>query len=293
MTFKLKKEHVAEMLKGNKNIDAWYDAMVKVLPKYNINTPNRVAGFIAQCAHESLNFTVLEENLNYSAANLEKVFSKYFSKAGRKTTGYVKQPEKLANLVYANRLGNGDTASGDGYKFRGRGIIQLTGRENYTNFGKAVGKTPDEVIEYLKTIEGALESACWYWNNRNINAACDANDIVRMSKLVNGGDIGLADRKKKYEQNLAVLDAVAIYKTGRTAEVSPQITDSVTQTAPVQTVKRGSTGDLVRQVQTALGMKADGVFGLSTEIALKSWQAKVGLIADGIAGPKTLQRLLG
>ena len=293
MTFELKKEHVAEMLKGNKNIDAWYDAMVKVLPKYNINTPNRVAGFIAQCAHESLNFTVLEENLNYSAANLEKVFSKYFSKAGRKTTGYVKQPEKLANLVYANRLGNGDTASGDGYKFRGRGIIQLTGRENYTNFGKAVGKTPDEVIEYLKTIEGALESACWYWNNRNINAACDANDIVRMSKLVNGGDIGLADRKKKYEQNLAVLDAVAIYKTGRTAEVSPQITDSVTQTAPVQTVKRGSTGDLVRQVQTALGMKADGVFGLSTEIALKSWQAKVGLIADGIAGPKTLQRLLG
>ena len=290
MTFELKKEHVAEMLKGNKNIDAWYDAMVKVLPKYNINTPNRVAGFIAQCAHESLNFTVLEENLNYSAANLEKVFSKYFSKAGRKTTGYVKQPEKLANLVYADRLGNGDTASGDGYKFRGRGIIQLTGRENYTNFGKAVGKTPDEVIEYLKTIEGALESACWYWNNRNINAACDANDIVRMSKLVNGGDIGLADRKKNYEQNLRILGGPA---KAVPTPVNPQITDSVTQTAPVQMVKRGSTGDLVRQVQTALGMKADGVFGLSTEIALKSWQAKVGLVADGIAGPKTLQRLLG
>lgn len=290
MTFELKKEHVAEMLKGNKNIDAWYQAMVKVLPKYNINTPNRVAGFIAQCAHESLNFTVLEENLNYSAANLEKVFSKYFSKAGRKTTGYVKQPEKLANLVYANRLGNGDTASGDGYKFRGRGIIQLTGRENYTNFGKAVGKTPDEVIEYLKTIEGALESACWYWNNRNINAACDANDIVRMSKLVNGGDINLADRKKNYEQNLCILGGPA---KAVPTPVNPQITDSVTQTAPVQMVKRGSTGDLVRQVQTALGMKADGVFGLSTEIALKSWQAKVGLIADGIAGPKTLQRLLG
>ncbi len=285
MTFVLEKSHVAEMLKGNKNIDAWYAAMIKIFPKYGINTPNRIAGFIAQCGHESVNFTVLEENLNYSAAQLDKIFAKYFSKAGRNAAEYAKQPEKIANIVYASRLGNGDTASGEGYKFRGRGIIQLTGKENYTSFGKSVGKTPDEVIEYVKTLDGALESACWYWNNRKINAACDSNDIVKMSKLVNGGDIGLADRKKHYEHNLAVLGGAVHISEVR---VSPQITDAVTQT-----LKRGSKGDEVKKLQTALGMKADGVFGLSTEITLKSWQAKVGLIADGVAGPKTLTKLIG
>lgn len=285
MAFELKKEHVAEMLKGNKNIDAWYDAMVKIFPKYGIDTPNRIAGFCAQCGHESLNFTVLEENLNYKAATLEKLFSKYFSKAGRNAAEYEKKPEKIANVIYASRMGNGDTASGDGYKFRGRGIIQLTGRDNYTNFGKSIGKSPDEVIEYLKTLDGALESACWYWNSRNLNAACDANDIVKMTKLVNGGTIGLEDRKKHYEHNLAVLGGAV---KSAPAPVNPQITDAVTQT-----VKRGSTGETVKKLQAALGLKADGVFGIGTEASLKSWQAKNGLVADGVAGPKTLAKLIG
>ncbi len=285
MSFELKKEHVAEMLKGNKQIDAWYEAMVKIFPKYDINTPNRIAGFCAQCGHESLNFTVLEENLNYRAATLEKLFSKYFSKAGRNAAEYEKKPEKIANVIYASRMGNGDTASGDGYKFRGRGIIQLTGRDNYTNFGKYIGKSPDEVIEYLKTLDGALESACWYWNSRNLNAACDANDIVKMTKLVNGGTIGLDDRKKHYEHNLAVLGGAV--KSAPTP-VNPQITDAVTQT-----VKRGSQGETVKKLQAALGLKADGIFGIGTEASLKSWQAKNGLVADGIAGPKTLARLIG
>lgn len=285
MTVVLQKSHVAEMLKGNKNIDAWYEAMVKIFPKYDITTANRIAGFCAQCGHESLNFTVLEENLNYKAATLEKLFSKYFSKAGRNAAEYEKKPEKIANVIYASRMGNGDTASGDGFKFRGRGIIQLTGRDNYTNFGKSIGKTPDEVIEYLKTIDGALESACWYWNSRNLNAACDANDIVKMTKLVNGGTIGLDDRKKHYEHNLAVLGGAI--KSAPTP-VNPQITDAVTQA-----VKRGSTGDTVKKLQAALGLKADGVFGIGTEASLKSWQAKNGLVADGVAGPKTLAKLLG
>ena len=285
MAFELKKEHVAEMLKGNKNIDAWYDAMVKIFPKYGIDTPNRIAGFCAQCGHESLNFTVLEENLNYKAATLEKLFSKYFSKAGRNAAEYEKKPEKIANVIYASRMGNGDTASGDGYKFRGRGIIQLTGRDNYTNFGKSIGKSPDEVIEYLKTLDGALESACWYWNSRNLNAACDANDIVKMTKLVNGGTIGLEDRKKHYEHNLAVLGGAV---KSAPAPVNPQITDAVTKS-----VKRGSTGETVKKLQAALGLKADGVFGIGTEASLKSWQAKNGLVADGVAGPKTLAKLIG
>lgn len=290
MDFELKKEHVAEMLKGNKQIDAWYAAMVKIFPKYGITTPNRIAGFCAQCGHESLNFTVLEENLNYKAATLEKLFSKYFSKAGRNAAEYEKKPEKIANVIYASRMGNGDTASGDGYKFRGRGIIQLTGRDNYTNFGKSIGKTPDEVIEYLKTLDGALESACWYWNSRKLNDACDANDIVKMTKLVNGGTIGLDDRKKHYEHNLDVLGGAV---KAAPAAVNDQITDSVTQTASNETVRRGSKGDTVAKIQAKLGLDADGIFGLGTEMALKKWQAANGLTADGIAGPKTIAKILG
>jgi len=286
MSFELKKEHVAEMLKGNKNIDGWYNAMVKILPKYEINTPNRIAGFMAQCGHESVNFTVLEENLNYSAETLEKLFSKYFSKAGRNAADYAKKPEKIANIIYASRMGNGDTASGDGWKHRGRGIIQLTGNENYTNFGNSIGKSVDEVIEYLKTIEGALESACWYWNSRKINAACDANDITKMSKLVNGGTIGLAERKKHYDHNLTVL-------VGTTNVVSIKKTTITSGLDLTTALNVGSTGDTVKALQTKLGLNADGTYELRTKRAVKDWQAKNGLTADGVAGPVTLKKLLG
>jgi putative chitinase len=285
MSFELKKEHVAEMLKGNKNVDAWHAAMVKIFPKYGIDTPNRIAGFCAQCGHESLNFTVLEENLNYKAETLEKLFSKYFSKAGRNAADYAKQPEKIANVIYASRMGNGDTASGEGYKFRGRGIIQLTGKDNYSNFGKSINKSLDEVIEYVKTLDGALESACWYWGTRQLNLTCDANDIVKMTKLVNGGTIGLEDRKKHYEHNLAVLGG-AVHSAS--ASVNEQSTSAITQT-----VKRGSQGPTVAKLQAALGLTADGVFGIGTEVSLKAWQAKNGLTADGIAGPKTLAKIIG
>ncbi len=286
MSFELKKEHVAEMLKGNKNIDGWYNAMVKILPKYEINTPNRIAGFMAQCGHESVNFTVLEENLNYSAETLEKLFSKYFSKAGRNAADYAKKPEKIANIIYASRMGNGDTASGDGWKHRGRGIIQLTGNENYTNFGNSIGKSVNEVIEYLKTIEGALESACWYWNSRKINAACDANDITKMSKLVNGGTIGLAERKKHYDHNLTIL-------VGTTNVVSIKKTKITSGSDLTTALNVGSTGDTVKALQTKLGLNADGIYELRTKRAVKDWQAKNGLTADGVAGPVTLKKLLG
>jgi putative chitinase len=199
------KDQIIKLLHGNADAAAWADAALEILPKYEINTPNRIAGFFAQCGHESINFTALSENLNYRAETLEKLFSKYFSKAGRNAADYAKQPEKIANVIYANRMGNGDTASGDGYRFRGRGVIQLTGRDNYTAFGKTIKLTAEEVIDYVQTKKGALESACWYWNSRKLNTACDENDIVKMTKLVNGGTIGLDDRRKHYEQALAVL----------------------------------------------------------------------------------------
>jgi len=276
----LTKDHIIHILHGNADAAAWADAAMEILPKYEINTPNRIAGFFAQCGHESMNFTVLSENLNYRTETLEKLFSKYFSKAGRNAADYAKQPEKIANVIYAGRMSNGDTASGDGYRFRGRGVVQLTGRDNYTQFGKSVGMSPEQVIDYVTTKKGALESACWYWNSRNLNAACDANDIVKMTKLVNGGTIGLEDRRKHYEAALAVLGG-AVPAPIANAEAIPGV------------LKKGSTGEAVKRMQAELGLEADGSFGPATETAVKKWQAANGLAADGIVGPKTLAKLLG
>jgi putative chitinase len=275
----LTKEKIIHLLHGNADAAAWADAAMEILPKYEINTANRIAGFFAQCGHESMNFTALSENLNYRSETLEKLFSKYFSKAGRNAADYAKQPEKIANIIYANRMGNGDTASGDGYRFRGRGVIQLTGRDNYIVFGLSIGLMATDVIEYVQTKKGALESACWYWNSRNINTACDTNDIVRMTKLVNGGTIGLEDRKHHYEKALAILGGA--------------VPAPVTHAENIQGVlKKGSTGENVKRLQAELGLDADGVFGSGTEAAVKKWQAANGLAADGIVGPKTFAKLL-
>lgn len=275
----LTKDHIIHILHGNADAAAWADAALEILPKYEINTPNRVAGFFAQCGHESMNFTVLSENLNYRAETLEKLFSKYFSKAGRNAADYAKQPEKIANVIYASRMANGDTASGDGYRFRGRGVVQLTGRDNYTAFGKTIALSPEQVIDYVQTKKGALESACWYWNSRKINLACDEGDIVKMTKLVNGGTIGLEDRKKHYESALAILGGA--------------VPAPITNAASIPGVlKKGSTGEAVKRMQAELGLEDDGVFGPGTEAAVKKWQAANGLAADGIVGPKTLAKLL-
>lgn len=286
MAFNLTLEHVSAILKGNKEVEAWHKAMVNIFPKYKIDTPERIAGFIAQCAHESQNFTVLEENLFYKAETLDKIFPKYFVKAGRNAADYAKKPEKIANVVYGGRMGN--TQPGDGYLFRGRGVIQLTGRDNYTNFGATLNKSAEQVVEYVQTKQGAIESACWYWNSRNINKAADAGDIVAMTKLINGGTIGLEDRKKHYEHALAVL-------TGKEVHHAPAASDEAAlSAAPAvsRALKVGSRGAQVKKLQEALGVTADGSFGPGTEAALKTWQAANGLEADGVAGPATLAKLL-
>ena len=274
----LNKDQIANLLHGNADASAWADAAMEILPKYEINTSNRIAGFFAQCGHESMNFTVLSENLNYRAETLEKLFSKYFSKAGRNAADYAKQPEKIANIVYGGRMGN--VQEGDGYRFRGRGVVQLTGRDNYTAFGKSVGMSPEQVIDYVQTKKGALESACWYWASRKINAASDKSDITLMTKLVNGGTIGLEDRLKHYTEALAVLGG-AVPAPITNAEAIPGV------------LKKGSTGEAVKRMQAELGLEADGSFGPATETAVKKWQAANGLAADGIVGPKTLAKLLG
>lgn len=201
----LTESSLAKMLPRNKNISVLITALNSVLPKYEINTVNRVAGFLAQCGHESADFTVLKENLNYSTESLNRVFPKYFKNAGRDANLYARNPEKIANIVYANRLGNGDTASGDGWRYRGRGAIQLTGKSNYSEFAKSIGKSLEETVAYLETMEGAIESACWFWNSRDINQTCDDNDIVLMTKKVNGGTNGLEERTTHYNNNKKIL----------------------------------------------------------------------------------------
>jgi putative chitinase len=192
----LQKEQLDKIIKNSS--DALFEALVELLPKYEIDTPNRIAGFLAQTGHESVNYTSLKENLNYSAERLTVVFKKYFPTI-ESATPYNRNPEKIANKVYGNRMGNGAELSGEGYKFRGRGAIQLTGKNNYTKFAESIGMSLDDTVSYCETLKGALESACWFWSTNNINHFCDADDIIGMTKAINGGLIGLDDRAQRYE----------------------------------------------------------------------------------------------
>ena len=202
----LTKEQLKQLLPKNPYIDQWHHALSQLLPDYEINTPQRIAAFIAQCAHESGGFIFLTENLNYKAESLVKVFPKYF-KDITTAKAYEKKPEKIANKIYANRMGNGDELSGDGWKYRGRGLIQLTGKTNYSWFAASLEITPDEAAEYTQTFEGAAQSACWFWETNKLNNEADKGDILTMTKKINGGTIGLEDRKKHYEHALHVLGA--------------------------------------------------------------------------------------
>lgn len=165
---------------------------------------NRAAAFVAQTAHESGGFNFVKENLNYSAKGLMGTFKKYFPNEAI-AKEYERKPEKIANRVYANRMSNGDEASGDGYKFCGRGLIQLTGRANYTKFAQDLGISLDETVAYLETPEGAVSSAGWFWDNNNLNQYCDADDFVTLTKRINGGTIGLEDRQHHYHLALDLL----------------------------------------------------------------------------------------
>ena len=200
------RQQLAEIIPGNQYLDHWLSALNEILPEYEIDTPKRVAAFLAQCAHESGGFKFLKENLNYKAESLVKVFPKYF-KTLAEAQKYAKQPQKIANRIYGNRMGNGDEASGDGYRYCGRGLIQLTGKNNYTMFAESLEMAVEDVPEYLETFEGAVQSACFFWEQNNLNQWADKGDILTMTKRINGGTIGLEDRIKHYNHALHVLGA--------------------------------------------------------------------------------------
>lgn len=202
-------DQLKQFLPKNPYVDHWYGVLAQLLPDYDINTPQRIASFLAQCAHESAEFTALKENLNYKAPTLRKVFGKYFP-TDELANQYANMPNKqeaIANRVYANRMGNGDEASGDGFRYCGRGLIQLTGKDNYSWFAASISISPDEASEYLQTFEGAAQSACWFWENNNLNAFADAGDFEGMTRRINGGTLGLDDRKAHYQRAMQILGA--------------------------------------------------------------------------------------
>lgn len=186
-------------------LEQYVEPLHEVAEYYDMyDNPKRLAGFLAQTAHESGGFTAVKENLNYSAKGLMTTFRKYFpTEAIAKQ--YERKPEKIANRVYANRMNNGDEASGDGYRFCGRGLIQLTGRANYTKFAQDLGISVEETVAYLETPNGAVSSAGWFWDNNNLNGYCDRDDFVGLTKRINGGTIGLEDRKHHYDIMLELL----------------------------------------------------------------------------------------
>ncbi len=258
--------------------EEWVQEMENIFPEYGIDTNKRIALFIAQCGHESAGWKLFEENLNYSAEGLNVVFPKYFKNAQRDAQEYHRQPEKIANVVYANRMGNGDIESGDGWYFRGRGPIQLTGLNNYQDFSIYSGidvQFNSSLVTKDKKI--ALLSAIWYWNKHNLNYYADRSDINECTRIINGGYNGLEDRISHYNKVLEILQNTR---------------ENTRENETFEIIKLGSRGDSVVKIQKHLGLTYDGIFGMDTEEAVKIWQTNNGLVPDGIVGPKTFEKML-
>lgn len=186
-------------------VDTWFNELNEMLPVFEITSVGRVAAFVAQTAHESGGYRALVENLNYAGDKLSGIWPKHFKDVD--VSQYHRNPQAIANRAYRSRMGNGDEASGDGWKYRGRGLIQLTGKDNYTRFGEYAEISAEDAAEYLETPRGAVHSACWFWYANDLNTYADAGDFVGMTKRINGGTIGLDDRIKHYNEACHIFGA--------------------------------------------------------------------------------------
>lgn len=195
------KEHLQKMHIG----EQWVDALNETFQRFNILTPNQQASFIGQCGHECGNFKTLEENLNYKAETLMKLWKTRFPTI-EIANEYARNPKKIANKVYANRMGNRDEASGDGYRFRGRGCIQLTGHANYFHAGQACGEDFVMNPDLVATPRYAAMTAGWFWDTHKLNQYADRTDYLMMTKKINGGTIGLDDRIRHINHALDILN---------------------------------------------------------------------------------------
>lgn len=198
---------LSDLVPRMKDPDKWVDAFNDILPQYGISNKRRVSAWIAQCGHESMDFNVLEENLNYSASALVRVWPRHFPNIGF-AQRYHRNPEAIANRAYRNRMGNGPEESGEGWLYRGRGLIMITGKSNYYNCSKDLFDS-DILLErpdLLVYPHYATHSACWFWDKHGLNQLADNDEITRMSKVINGGTNGLQDRLNRYRHCLEILD---------------------------------------------------------------------------------------
>lgn len=255
---------------SNKEPEEWVRVLNDVFPSYGIVTLKDEYMFLAQTGHESSDYTRLVENLNYSAKGLLTTFPKYF-KSTSEANAYARQPQKIANRVYNGRMGN--KGPNDGWTYRGFGIIQATGHDNHAAFGKTKGMSALEARKYMESSKkGMVEFACWFWQVNGISKHANALDIERCTRIINGGLNGLADRRKRLNRllNTSSIKSEVIHKTMYLI---------------------GDKGDMVRKIQAKVGVKADGDFGAKTKVAVKAYQKKFGLTADGIVGPATLKHM--
>lgn len=206
MKFDFTLDKLAACIPQNRDPEPWFLSLQEYLPQFEIVTVQRVAGFISQCAHESNDFTVLVENLNYGAEGLCSIFGKYF-RTDAEAFQFQRRPAAIANRVYANRMSNGPESSGDGWAYRGRGILQITGRYNYSQCSMDVFQDTSLVDnpDLLTTPAYAVVSACWYWNKNSLNAICDSENVTLLSKKINGGTNGLNDRISRWNHCINIL----------------------------------------------------------------------------------------
>ena len=190
---------------NNQHSEEWVDSLNRILPQYDINTPLRIAAFMGECCVESNEFREIQEDLNYQATSLCRLWPKHFTTSN--ASQYAHNPEKIANRAYANRMGNGDESTGDGWKYHGRGLIQLTGKDNYEAFSDFTQMNLEDVPAYLETMDGAVVSACYFWQKHNLNEYADNGNIDAISHIINGGSLGESERRSHYELACRVLGA--------------------------------------------------------------------------------------
>lgn len=199
----LTSEQLKKILPLNKEVELLCILLNKYLPLYDISSKDRVVMFLSQCSHESNQFTVMRENLNYSADGLLKIFPKYFNQSN--VYSYARNPKKIASRVYANRMGNGDEESMDGWTHRGFGFVQVTGKSNQTAFALFTKKSIKDILKYIQTTEGALEISLFWWKDNQLNSYADARDIRGATKRINGGILGITHRIEEYERIYLIL----------------------------------------------------------------------------------------
>lgn len=281
-----------QVITKNREYKVWARLLSEQLPLHNITERAEVIAFIAQCAHESAEFRVKLENLNYSKSALRRVFKKYFTI--KQAGDYARQPERIANRVYANRMDNGDEQSGDGWKFRGHGIIQLTGKRNIKLFAKSVKRTIDQTLEYLETDGGALAGAIWFWKTNRLERYVD--DFNALTRKINGGLHGLEDRRKYLRRADSVFSAT--FWTGPELVVDPvedvvdPVEDVVKTPSRYPIIRLFSSGrfvEILHRILEKLGLRTDPnkFFSKRTFAAVRKVQKDAGLQRTGIVDTQT------